>query len=193
MVMFACVVWFTAHKAQAFYNPSTGRWLSRDPIGEEGGGNLYGAIENDPVNSIDPLGESTFNIPAGKKDGVELTIQIVTDDNTCQVVGINMLRKGGVDVYVWKYNVSGDVTYQVNCSFYNTSGAVPFNFVYVKNPAPAWVKRKFAKTEPIKESGAKEIPLCCSCKLNVTWNVSGQITVVPGTIEDPTPPKKPKK
>ena len=26
--------------ARAFYNPTTGRWLSRDPIGEKGGNNL---------------------------------------------------------------------------------------------------------------------------------------------------------
>ncbi len=39
-----------------YYNPSTGRWPSRDPIGERGGGNLYGFVGNDPVNFIDPLG-----------------------------------------------------------------------------------------------------------------------------------------
>ena len=27
--------------ASAFYNPQTGRWLNRDPMGEEGGLNLY--------------------------------------------------------------------------------------------------------------------------------------------------------
>ncbi len=40
-----------------YYNPSTGRWLSRDPIGEIGGRNLYGYVSNDPVNRFDPLGE----------------------------------------------------------------------------------------------------------------------------------------
>ena len=33
-------------EAQAFYNPSTGRWLSRDPIGERGGKNLYMFADN---------------------------------------------------------------------------------------------------------------------------------------------------
>ena len=28
-------------RGQRFYNPSSGRWLSRDPIGERGGRNLY--------------------------------------------------------------------------------------------------------------------------------------------------------
>ena len=41
------------------YNPLTGRWLSRDPIGEIGGLNVYGYVGNDPVNSIDPFGLRT--------------------------------------------------------------------------------------------------------------------------------------
>jgi RHS repeat-associated protein len=38
------------------YNPYLGRWISRDPIGEKGGINLYGYVGNDPVNAVDPLG-----------------------------------------------------------------------------------------------------------------------------------------
>jgi RHS repeat-associated protein len=39
-----------------YYDPSTGRWPSRDPIAEDGGLNLYGFTSNDPVNTIDPFG-----------------------------------------------------------------------------------------------------------------------------------------
>ena len=38
------------------YNPSTGRWLSRDPIGEKGGVNLYGFVGNQSPNLWDKLG-----------------------------------------------------------------------------------------------------------------------------------------
>jgi RHS repeat-associated protein len=41
------------------YDPTTGRWLSRDPIGEEGGANLYGYVSNNPVNFWDLLGLET--------------------------------------------------------------------------------------------------------------------------------------
>jgi RHS repeat-associated protein len=39
-----------------YYSPSTGRWPSKDPIGEAGGINLYGMIENDAINHRDVLG-----------------------------------------------------------------------------------------------------------------------------------------
>ena len=39
-----------------YYDPTHGRWLSRDPIGEAGGLNLYGFAGNDAVNQIDYLG-----------------------------------------------------------------------------------------------------------------------------------------
>lgn len=56
ILIFACVMLFGAREAQAFYNPSTGRWLSRDPIGEQGGRNLYGFVRNDPVQFVDTDG-----------------------------------------------------------------------------------------------------------------------------------------
>lgn len=39
-----------------YYQPQTGRWLSRDPLGEAGGMNLYGFVGNNPVSKTDPLG-----------------------------------------------------------------------------------------------------------------------------------------
>jgi len=39
-----------------FYSPSLGRWLSKDPITERGGNNLYGYVKNDPPNWTDALG-----------------------------------------------------------------------------------------------------------------------------------------
>ena len=38
------------------YDPGLGRWLTRDPIGERGGLNLYGFVWNDPLNLSDRLG-----------------------------------------------------------------------------------------------------------------------------------------
>jgi len=39
-----------------FYDPNTGRFLTRDPISYEGGINLYAYTTSNPVNAVDPLG-----------------------------------------------------------------------------------------------------------------------------------------
>lgn len=63
----AAVLWIaTALSAQAFYNPNTGSWLSRDPIGEAGGENLYGFVGNEPVRTFDLYGLAFGNTIDGK-------------------------------------------------------------------------------------------------------------------------------
>lgn len=39
-----------------YYDPQTGHWLSRDPIGEKGGLNLYAFVNNQSANRSDYLG-----------------------------------------------------------------------------------------------------------------------------------------
>jgi RHS repeat-associated protein len=39
-----------------FYDPAAGRFLTRDPMGYDGGINLYAYTQNDPVNRNDPSG-----------------------------------------------------------------------------------------------------------------------------------------
>ncbi len=61
---------FLANTAQAHYDPNIGRWLSRDPIAERGGVNLYGFVGNDGVGKIDKLGLELkkYNGPAARDD-----------------------------------------------------------------------------------------------------------------------------
>lgn len=44
------LTWFRA------YDPTSARWLSKDPIAEAGGLNLYGYVGGNPINRADPFG-----------------------------------------------------------------------------------------------------------------------------------------
>lgn len=48
-----------------YYCVSTGRWISKDPIGEIGGRNLYTFLENQGPNSFDVLGMWSWKDPLG--------------------------------------------------------------------------------------------------------------------------------
>jgi len=39
-----------------YYDPGTGKFINRDPIGYQGGANLYGFCDGNPVNASDPSG-----------------------------------------------------------------------------------------------------------------------------------------
>ena len=53
----ALVIWLLLPQTgQCYYNPSTGRWLTRDPVEEKGGANLYGFVRNEPNSKHDSRG-----------------------------------------------------------------------------------------------------------------------------------------
>ena len=66
-----------------FYDPSAGHFLNQDPIGIDGGLNVYGYAGNDPVDGADPSGldpqtqgdpndNDLYNSPIGTRMGSEL-------------------------------------------------------------------------------------------------------------------------
>ncbi len=66
-----------------FYNPSTGRWPSRDPMEERGGKNLYAFVNNNPITLIDALGQritTQEKSPAFKDAIVEALDQLTGSD-----------------------------------------------------------------------------------------------------------------
>ncbi len=64
-----------------YYNPETGRWVSRDQIEERGGLNLYGFAGNSPTGNIDSLGLFWKAIVIALVEGAGLVIdRAVLDD-----------------------------------------------------------------------------------------------------------------
>ena len=68
------VAFFAALYVQAYFDPSVGRWASRDPIQEQGGLNLYGFVGNDGINGLDLMG--LWHWKNGKRDGKPRAIVI---------------------------------------------------------------------------------------------------------------------
>ena len=71
-----------------YYDPLTGRWPSRDPIGDRGGKNLYGFAGNDGVDKWDYLGLSDWDYDGqglhgheGRVFGKNLTYVVDFDEN----------------------------------------------------------------------------------------------------------------
>jgi RHS repeat-associated protein len=51
-----------------YYDPVTGQWLSREPLGEDESLNLYAYCHNDPVNNVDRLGLATVFVGGESHD-----------------------------------------------------------------------------------------------------------------------------
>jgi RHS repeat-associated protein len=85
------------------YEPNMARWISRDPIGERGGINLYQFVGNSPIDRIDPLGllvTGTYNEVTG--------VLTVMDLDTHETMSINAESGGkpfGDPIPVGNYDI----------------------------------------------------------------------------------------
>ena len=113
-----------------YYDSQTGRWLSRDPIGENGGPNLYGMVFNDPMNYWDYLGMfPIIEIGTWKKELISkrytgeweqsliklIELTDVTDE--CEVICTNGMVPVRVDQVEFYGVVKADVGFRAEAEF----------------------------------------------------------------------------
>jgi RHS repeat-associated protein len=101
--------------AYAFYNPTTGRWLNRDPAGERAGPNLHGFVANDVVGAYDALGQ------VGRAPNVDKFYyhdQPVAVTATATVEGSSLCNNGHLDfVVTFSYEGENDARYAERAFF----------------------------------------------------------------------------
>jgi len=73
LLVLALLIATLIQNAQAFYNPSTGRWLNRDPLEEQDCPNVYAFIHNTPLNKIDSDGRTGWQLPPQLNQDPEFT------------------------------------------------------------------------------------------------------------------------
>jgi RHS repeat-associated protein len=91
------------------YDPDLGRWLSRDPIEEEGGLNLYGYTGNRPLLYLDPLGLDSLLFTATGTSLPVSNVQMNQTDTMGHVVNgrLTWLDDNGTVVATWRANTGG--------------------------------------------------------------------------------------
>ncbi len=113
-----------------YYDPTTGRYITSDPIGLQGGLNTYAYGGNSPIRYIDPFGLTTFsvsvNVTGGGVIGGTLGLNITFAPNGIQVTstkgGGSFVGGGGA------VTLSGEIT-GANCleALHGLSGQIGYS------------------------------------------------------------------
>jgi RHS repeat-associated protein len=76
-----------------YYDPNLQRWPNRDPIGEQGGINLYEFVRNNPISQIDPFGFLNvsiqvssiilppYNVLGSDESGIKTEQSLIVNEN----------------------------------------------------------------------------------------------------------------
>jgi RHS repeat-associated protein len=94
-----------------YYDPSTGRFTQQDPIGYNGGLNLYAYVGGNPVNATDPWGEVLVSLAEGMKIVQEAKTWIGTP---YQSPG---MTRAGIDCSRLVWRVYNDLNYTYNYAY----------------------------------------------------------------------------
>ena len=137
-----------------YYSPDLGRWLSKDPIEEDGGYNLYGMLENDPVNWVDLLGLAPSAQKMANKQyrsEYEMMYRIYSNDGTIRRRGeTERMAEAAADRFEAARNPNP-------CDSSNNTG--PLDAAYMQKmgestPTAASLGRKTAQASDMLSAGA---------------------------------------
>ena len=124
-----------AYYGYRYYDPTTGRWPSRDPIQELGGINLYGFVGNDGVNAWDVLGRKLkkYRGPAGRDDKPLPNVNGMVQGGNTEADWASIKVKEPVkEGNCWKVKVEGNFTIMIRLN--TTEGSTNFTDNFGRTP-----------------------------------------------------------
>jgi RHS repeat-associated protein len=130
------------------YEPNLGRWLSRDPIGERGGMNLYGYVGNRPVQTWDPFGLSSC---LDLLRNVDLNDSCAPDtgkqrhQNWPGGVSVNdLLKPASIPMWINNVKPGGTSDFKTGGAQYENIGNFAYGVTGYVNGIPGWLLKMAA-------------------------------------------------
>jgi RHS repeat-associated protein len=119
------------------YDPNLGIWITRDPIGEDGGNNIYSYVLNSPLNLIDELcdvavtGGGGIYIPSLFTVGIPVGGQVSITVDSCRNVWATVAAGVGTPGPTWGGSIGPDPS-----PGWGYSGSIGGKQAGVSGPAP---------------------------------------------------------
>ena len=105
------------------YNPALGMWLSRDPIAENGGLNLYAYVGNNPIMRYDPLGlEWYHDVAIGGLNALESGLSFAAGVGDTVTFGLTSKVSNGLNDAIYGEGTGDAVDRKLDCSTSHTVG-----------------------------------------------------------------------
>jgi len=146
-----------------YYSPKLARWLSRDPIEEKGGVNLYVFVGNDGVGTWDLLGKyfyrSQYNPPYRPTENIDGTPYVNTEDQYI----MSVTQGGPIEMVP---NPDYIPPSPPSRSSKNTSGVVDAFYNLIKNQV---------MSDNISYSISRPIGAIGGVSFNITVSISGEL------------------
>jgi RHS repeat-associated protein len=163
-----------------FYNSELGKWISRDPVEEEGGANLYGFVYNNSINNFDYLGLECKSVETKNE---------IKEEGQCKYKSTGKLIGGTVKIDTIQIKVKNEkgtmhvVDAHVYQAKYRIKGEKKIKYYKEKLRYDCNLKKIVVE----KGSLIREVTEDCSKEELYTWTSAGYpgLTPPPAPIDGP--------